>query len=206
MKINFPIIQLIQLNNKINFNNQIRLKQSAFDSFERVSFSGNPDDTVPTHSFEIKNIANLRCPVCGLIMLTDNQIDEFVNDIKDKKGYELASAFEKYEDDSCFTKVKQDKPKSIFREQKQKIVNIIKKLAIEHPEKSLSELVDFEAQRRLDILIKEQFVVVKKLEAYTAKANLTNAERNCVRVKLSEYKKEINGMGKRRFSRKRNYI
>ena len=70
MRINFPTINKPIINQVSSFMTQPFLKPLPYDIFERTSFTGNGEVGTSTHSFEIKNIKNLRCPVCGLIMLT----------------------------------------------------------------------------------------------------------------------------------------
>lgn len=202
MKINFPITYFPHLQFKKQ-NAQSPIKPLPFDTFERISFAKACEANTAAHNFEIKNIKNLRCPVCGLIMLSDEQINQFVNDIRDKRGYDLVDALEKYEDDSIFTGVEQNPPRSIYREQKQEIVDIIKNLAIQYPKKSLSELVEFEAQKRIGALIQTQLETVKELENYVKSSNASRAEKAQINDIISEFKKEIEGLGENQFSRKR---
>ena len=204
MRINFSAIN-VHFNKQTKVNKQSPLKPLMFDTFEKISFKSASTNGTSTHSFDVKNIKNLRCPVCGLTMLTEDQIEDFVNDIKDKRGYDLVDALEKYEDDSYITGIKEDKPKSIFRPQKQKIVDIIKDLAIQNPKKSLSELVDMEAARCIGILIEGQMKVVSELEQFIKTGNLTKAKKEQCKELLEEYKKQIYGNSNVRFSRK-NFI
>lgn len=202
MRVNFPFINNIQVVKSTNNSNRSYLKPLPYDTFEKISFTAAQQIGTSTHSFDIKNIKNLRCPVCGLIMLTDDQIDDFVDDIKDKRGFELYDALKKYENENYITDTKVDNPKSIFRPQKQEIVNIIKDLAIKYPKKSLSELVDLEAQRCIDILIEGQMKVVSELEQFVKNSNIVKFKKDEIKTMLDEYKKQIYGTSDTRFSRK----
>ena len=70
----------------------------ACDVFQKQNISF--ERHCPPTDFKVKTVANMRCPVCGLTMLTSNQINAFVNEISPLKGQELADALEKYEDES----------------------------------------------------------------------------------------------------------
>ena len=118
-------------------------------------------------NFEIKKIPYLHCPICGLLMLKPEEQKTFVNDVASKKGKALKTALEKYEDASVFVKDNSsNRRKTIYREQKQEIVNILKQMALEYPDLTIAELVRLKAKTSLDELIKKQFVVFDEIENY----------------------------------------
>ena len=218
MKIDFSTFNIPKINyiNKFNYLNPI--KPLPYDSFEKIAFKGenveesglinsskneNVEEVTATNSFEVRNIKNMRCPVCGLIMLTDDQIEEFVKDISNRRGDDLIRTFEKYEDDSVFTGVEQNPPKSVFRPQKQEIVDILKKLARQHPEMALYELVQYEAQKRITSLINVQLEVIDEVEKFIKRCNATKAKKEYARNVIQEFKTEILGESENQFSRKK---
>ncbi|MBQ8475425.1 hypothetical protein IJ531_00005, partial [bacterium] len=209
MRINFPIVTLPHITFSKPQNSSSALKPLPFDTFERISFTKSSPVTPIQHggcatsNFEIKNIPNLHCPVCGLLMLTDEQVEEFVQDVQHKRGYDLIKALEKYEDESVFTGVKSNPPKSIYRPLKQEIVDIIKDLAAQHESASLSELVQMEARNRIDSLIASQMAVMRELEQYVKSSNATRNEKEYIYNILSSFKREILGEGDNKFARKR---
>ena len=118
-------------------------------------------------NFRVKDIDYLHCPVSGLMMLNKNQQKAFISDVSGKKGEDLALALEKYEDETVFIKDEvKSKKRTIYRPQKQQIVNIIKDLARENPDLNLAQLVQLKANECLASLIAEQMEIVDELEAY----------------------------------------
>ncbi len=171
------------------------------DTFERktapIVFSG-----VSTQDFKIKDIKNLRCPVCGLIMLDNDQVDAYVSEVAPKRGVELVRSLQKYEDDIIYTGIKLKQPKSIYRPQKQEVINIIKRLALEYPDKSLAELVQFEAQNHIVNLILTQLEIIAELENYIKKADIDYGEKTSITYTINEYKKQVRGEVDIEFHRK----
>ena len=181
-----------------------------------VSFPKNNDTFIKTQptfqgmkcsesNFRVKDIEHLHCPVCGLLMLNKNQQKVFISDVSGKKGEELALVLEKYEDESVFIKDEtKSKKRSIYRLQKQEIVNIIKDLARKNPDLNLAQLVQLKANECLASLIEEQMEIVDELEAYIENA-LDDEE--LVRTKgiIEEYKNQIHGKSPVQFKRK-NFI
>lgn len=172
--------------------------KDVFIKNEPIAFKSNAS----TKNFEIKNIKNMHCPVCGKLMLSEQQIRDFVKDVAPKKGDKLVEALEKYEDEGVFTGVESKDNKSIYRPQKQEIVNIIKKLAKENPNKSLEELVQQEAGNRLQGLIYLQLAVVRELEEYIEANVASRKEKNNLNNIIKEHKKRITGESKDDFQRK----
>ena len=220
MRINFNLINLKSYNPKklenkqsfstspISFNRGVL--EDTFEKNKSVSFLGK---YCVTSKFKIKEFENLRCPYCGYLMLTNEQAEAFVSDIYDKKGEDLASALEKYEDDRIFQKETQEKenqeespkisPKtSIFRPQRQEVVNTIKQLARIYPNLSLYDLIKKEGKAYLEPLIASQMEVVDELEEYINE-NVTSEEELLHLNKLLRLQEDkINGIGNGEFKRK----
>ena len=171
------------------------------DTFE-VSFTAK--DHCSTQNFRIKEIPNLRCPVCGLIMLTEEQIAAYLKDVGSKKGEELVRALEKYEDESVMTnKPSLDKTGfGIYRPIKKDIIDIYKRLALENPEEDLYGLTKIEAARCIDELIAEQMDVIAELEEHI-KANYSDEEQEALFKKVEEFVKQIKGESKDSCARKK---
>ena len=135
-------------------------------------------------------------------MLNEEQIKEFIADVSNKKGMALAKALEKYEDETVFThKRGMNERKTIYRPQKQQVINIIKELAVENPGLSLIELIQKQAPESLNSLIKEQMSIVGELEKYIS-ANLKDDELKNTQLIIEEFKKQINGESEIQFKRK----
>ena len=164
-------------------------KGRGYDSFQRT----NNSQTDSTKSFQIKNIKNLHCPACGLIMLDDEQINQFIQDVATARGTELVEALEKYEDERAISGEKTDNPKTIYRPQKQEIVNIIKELARQYPEEDISGLVRIEGKNHIDKLIASQLEIVGKLEEYIKSSQLDLTEKATLRYIIDEHKARIKG-------------
>ena len=129
----------------------------------KISFGGK---YCSTDNFKVKRIENLKCPVCGKLMLSDKQINSFVKDVAPKKGEELIQALEKYEDDYVFTNKKLSQKTGIYRPVSQAAVDIIKLLAKENPNEDLYGLFQIQKQKSIQELIPMQLDVMKKFEEY----------------------------------------
>ncbi len=217
MKINFQIfknnINRLPLNNSasstivnyaqnpflVNRENSLKLNTLKYDTFQ-ISFG---EKHCSESNFKIKDLKNLRCPACGQIMLTNEQIEDFSNDIANKKGAELVKAFEKYEDDSIFTNKQDEEKISIYRPIKQKVINVIKTLALENPEMSLIELVKLQAQKSINALIDKQMEVIDELNEYIQYNIEDKNELITLNQAIKEYKAQIEGKSEELFSRKR---
>ena len=215
MRLELPKINLIN-KNYFSYSKQ-RIEQTQNNEIKN-SYVSNPfalnKDTLELSftsqhcsekNFEIKNIPNLRCPACGLIMLTEAQINTFANEVSDKKGEDLVSVLEKYENENTITG-KESKDKTgcgIYRPIKKQVVDVIKKLALEHPESNLSDLVRLQASKCIKELIVSQMLVVKEVEEYI-KTNVENLdERQELLEKLDKYVEQIKGVSNETFARKK---
>lgn len=157
-----------------------------------------------TQNFRVKEIPNLHCPACGLIMLTDAQVGMFIRDVSSKRGQELAGALEKYEDESVITgKPSRDKAGfGIYRPIKKDIVDIYKQLAIENPEMDLLDLTKLQAKKCIDDLIYQQMQVILELSQYIEE-NYEGDKKEALLKKIEEYTKQIKGETKEQFARKK---
>ncbi len=204
MKINFQNI-IYKTNQKKSIEKPYFYSQKTkSDSFEYttnpVSFLGNCSPS----NFKITKIKNLRCPVCGLIMLTPDQERIFINDVFQKTGQDLANALEKYEDETIFLEDEaKSKHRTIYRPIKQEAVNIIKELAVKNPDLKLDGLVQLKAKEAINRLINIQLETVKKLEKYID-ANIKDPqELSELKEIVAIYKRQITGESSTRFERKR---
>ncbi len=211
-------INLQTINTYFSFKNQkLKEKQANFSQSSNVTnpfaplakdsvqISFGASDHCSVQDFEVKTIPNLRCPACGLIMLTDKQIASFVRDVSNKKGKELAATLEKYEDESVLTgKPSLDKTgHGIYRPIKKSVVDIYKKLAIENPTMDLMGLTRYQANISIEALIARQMEVIKELESYIRLNILDETERENSLKKLDEYVKQIKGESSEGFARKK---
>ena len=200
MRITLNIINTYKRQAKNNINNYCSFPKTT-DSFEKsqINFQGV---RCAESRFMIRDIEYMHCPACGLLMLTKAQVKAFVSDVCGRKGPDLAAALEKYEDESVFVKdEKKNQRKSIYRPQKQEIVNIIKKLAIENPSLSLVQLVQLKADEYLQSLIKEQLIIVGELEQYIQQ-ELKDEEYKNAKTIINEYTSQIKGENEVEFRRR----
>ena len=104
MQINFQTFKYLAFNKaqKKAQNNGV-VNPFARNEYDSVEISFKASKHCSTQNFRVKEIPNLHCPACGLIMLTESQVGMFVRDVSSKKGQELADALEKYEDESVMT-------------------------------------------------------------------------------------------------------
>lgn len=205
MKINF-----ITTKPYINsFNLQPRGSQSLvsnsiqYDTFEKSAISFESKRGCSESNFKVKNIKNLRCPVCSRIMLTEQQQKNFVEQVSSAKGEDLVEVLEFYEDERNLTQDwSSDKKISTFRPQRQEIVNIIKKSAIENPNLNIKQLVSLLAKPYLERLIKYQLAVIEELENYAFKNLESATEMLYLNSIVQIYKARIKGEVKPQFQRK----
>ncbi len=202
MRINFPQFKPTfaiakKQNNSAKFQN-VPMKADTFSRSE-VVFKGN---NYPTSSFKIKTLKNLHCPVCGYIMLNSEQQMEFVKDVYDKKGEDLASALEKYEDESVFTHKQNEEKKGIFNPHYQQIVNIIKDLARRNPTLELSQIIKLQANSCISSLIKRQLAIVDELNEYIEKNISDPEQKELIKKAVQEQEKRMKGNSLIGFSRK----
>ena len=158
-----------------------------------------------TQNFQIKNkIENLRCPACGLIMLTEKQISNFATEVGACRGEELIEALEKYEDESTLTgKPSQDKTGfGVYRPLKKEIVDVYKELARENPELNLLELTQLEATNCIQELIDKQMDVIWELEDYI-KTNFDEETQKEFLDKIEGFVSQIQGETEETFARKK---
>ena len=158
-----------------------------------------------TQNFQIKNkIENLRCPACGLIMLTEKQISNFATEVGACRGEELIEALEKYEDESTLTgKPSQDKTGfGVYRPLKKEVVDVYKELARENPELNLLELTQLEATNCIQELIDKQMDVIWELEDYI-KTNFDEETQKEFLDKIEGFVSQIQGETEETFARKK---
>lgn len=167
----------------------------------QISFGS---DHCTVQNFKVKDIANLHCPACGLVMLTERQIATFINEVSQQKGEDLVRVLEKYEDESTITKQEsRDKNQmGIFRPIKKQVVDVIKKLAKENPDLFIDQLVGLYAQDCINSLIDNQLVVCDELFKYINQ-NIKEPEKSAILEKFEEYIRQIKGISDETFSRKK---
>lgn len=165
----------------------------------KISFGGK---YCSTDNFKVKRIENLKCPVCGKLMLSDKQINSFVKDVAPKKGEELIQALEKYEDDYVFTNKKLSQKTGIYRPVSQAAVDIIKLLAKENPNEDLYGLFQIQKQKSIQELIPMQLDVMKKFEEYALSHATDDEHKEKLKSLIEEYTKQIYGLSETQFARK----
>ena len=211
MRITFNPIATIYPTKKKDIKKDVLIKQNAQtnpinNSFNiRVSYPlvfGAKRCSVA--NFKVKELKNLRCPVCGQTILNEEQQMTFVNSIFSKRGEELIKGLEVWEDERNVIKNSDAKEKiSLFRHQEQQIVDVIKNLAKENPNLYLNELVSLEAKRCLENLIKDQLEIVSELEKYIQENVSSDSELIHLKEIIEEQKKQIKGESTVDFKRKK---
>ena len=206
MQVNFNIFNNIwhtkQAQNKQQKNTVATnpFAQTKTDSF--ISFKG---DYCSPKNFLVKKLPNLHCPACGQIMMSDKQIEKFVNYVGAKKGQELIEALEKYEDESTITG-KPSKDKSgfgVYRPFKKDIVDVYKRLAYENPNDDLLTLTKNQAKICIENLIAQQMLVIEELRAYIIYNFENEDERKALLKKIDDFEKQIKGEVSETFARKK---
>lgn len=204
MQINFQTFKYLTFNKvykKAQNNGVINpFARNEYDSVE-ISFGAKH---CSTQNFRVKEIPNLHCPACGLIMLTEEQVGAFIRDVSSKRGQELADTLEKYEDESYVTgKPSRDKTGfGIYRPIKKEVVDIYKRLAIENPQMDLLDLTKLQAKNCINALIQEQMEVIKELTSFVEQ-NYQGDKKDNLLSKIEEYTKQINGKSDKQFARKK---
>jgi len=157
--------------------------------------------------FKLKDIPNLHCPVCGLVMLNPTQRKTFVDDVAPKTGEALIEALNKYEDETAL--VGSDDPlnehKTIYRPLKAKILEVIKRTAKQNPNLNLLQIVKQKRTEFLAPLIKQQLSITSELEEYLETVEISEDERKTIKGIIEEFKSQILGESEVEFKRK-NYI
>ncbi len=157
-------------------------------------------------NFQLKNVKNLHCPICGLVMLNNAQKNDFINDVSGKTGEELIEALSKYDDETVLVGDDfKNEHKTIYRPIKAKVIEVIKESAKEYPKLNLLQLVKLKKEEYLEPLIKEQLKVTSELEDYLEKVSITEEEKANIYNLIEEFKKQIKGESETEFKRK-NYI
>lgn len=215
MKVNFQILNSFFVNKNQNakkilkgnaYQNNLGIinpfVQNTIDTFE-ISFKGA--DSCNPKDFQVKRLENLRCPVCGLIMLSEEQVALFCKDVSQKKGEALICALSKYKDESVLTgKPSQDKSGcGIYRPIKKEIVDTYIELANQYPDKDLLGLTNIQAEKCINELIEKQLAVVEEFKDFIEK-NITNEnEKSRLEEHLKTFTESIKGKNSERFSRKK---
>ncbi len=206
MKINLSTIKYFALNrtNQTQRQNGFVANPFAQNQKDSVEISFKATKYCATQDFQIKDIPNLYCPACGLVMLNDKQIGAYIKDVGNKKGEELIETLEKYEDDSVVTgKPSRDKTGfGIYRPYKKEVVDLYKELARENPDEDLLGLTKIHAKRCIEKLIEEQMVVIEELQRYI-NANYKGDEKDALLEKVDEFVKQIKGESDETFARKK---
>lgn len=198
----------------LNFKNQNRISlkpllnsRSVDMSYPMDSYEFNLKNSVAFRAactetnFKIKDIKNLRCPVCNLTMLSDEQMNEYAIAVSSKRGANLAQALDTFGDSAYFTKDPKDNGTPIYRPLDMQIVEIIKELAHKNPHLSLSEIVQAKAKECIGELIVQQMDVVRELENYLKTCELSDLEKDGLDYVIQMYKNQILGKNEERFKR-----
>ncbi len=140
MKINF-IIQS-NLNSKNNY--KFKKQNPAMVNFQ--GFYCKEED------FEVKKLYDIPCPICGIEMINQRQMQAFIKESKNAKGQALVRLIEKYE--------------KYFREKEKRIAQIIKYEASIDSEKDISQIIEEQYKKSIIKIKKEQTKALKELEQF----------------------------------------
>ena len=194
MRITFPKVNIINKSQK-------PIKKQAYAT-NPISFQAQ----CSVKDFKLKEIPNLHCPVCGLVMLNDEQRKAFIDDVAPKTGENLIEALTKYEVATDLVgEHPRNEQKTIYRSLKAKIIEVIKQTAKQYPKLNLLQIVRLKRNEFLTPLIKQQLAITAELEEYLESVELTEEERKTIKGIISEYKSQILGESDVEFKRK-NYI
>ena len=206
MKINLPIFNNIYSNRLNSCALAIPKygKELQKDTFQKneISFGASCSPA----NFKIKTLKNIRCPICGQITIDDAQANRIAEELASKKGEELIEAFEKYEDESNVTDSKSKctpRHNSIFTPHSQKIINMLKRTALDHPKYCLLKLVQTQAKYSLGNLINEQMKIVQEYRKFIASSRVSKKQKVKLYQIVNKYTEQILGKSEETFSRKR---
>lgn len=195
---NNKILKQSPKNNQNQTNPLYQFRTNQADVFQKgssLNFNGK-------NIFPIHRIEGIHCPYCAQLMLSSNQINDFVDEISNKKGEDLKKALEKYDKESNFVHYTITDDKGILRQKQQIVSDILKKYAVEYPTKNVAELVKLASQDYIPDLINKQMAVVSGLVEYAA-GNIKNED------ELKQFNEIINketakilGRSEYRFKRK----
>lgn len=187
MRIGFQTLNAFSKFNVRKINNNQFLNTAtrplAADTFERrlapalgVSFEGkvnkNGEEREAT-DFAVKNIHNIECPVCEKITMDSKDKDEYVFNVAYKKGQELVDAIDTYGDEYYWTANPASKGKTIYRENVESILEVVKRLALKHPNANLKDIVRIAASEAMPDLVGKQLSVLGEINA-SALNNIKN--------------------------------
>lgn len=206
MRINFKILNNIKLTRPNYSRANGFVVSNPFSGYKIDTFepSFGMGSYCSPKNFQVKNLENLHCPACGLVMLTDKQITQYVNYVSSKRGQELHDALERYEDESVITN-KPSKDKTgfgIYRPFKKEIVDIYKEMALEYPGYDLLELTQLQAMRCIKSLIAQQMAVVEELREYISQ-NFSEEDATELLKKIDGFEKQIKGEEEEHFARRK---
>ena len=168
---NSKILKQSPKNNQNQTNPLYQFRTNQADVFQKgssINFNGK-------NIFPIHRIEGIHCPYCAQLMLSSNQINDFVDEISNKKGEDLKKALEKYDKESNFVHYTITDDKGILRQKQQIVSDILKKYAVEYPTKNVAELIKLASQDYIPDLINKQMAVVSGLVEYAA-GNIKNED------------------------------
>jgi len=159
-------------NIKANYYNFINFKQNLIkknvdkelkaDTFEKcnLSFKGQP---CSADDFKIKALYDIPCPCCGTNMVTNSQLNSFVNSVCDRKGDELVKVLKRY--DKYYRPVEKD------------VVAEISKYAVLYPNLNVEELTKTISVFHRENLQNEQREILDELKSFAPLLNKETSER-----------------------------
>ena len=156
----------VQNNQNLNLYTSNPFSRDYFLGANNLSFKGyvcSPDD------FKIKHAFGIECPCCGNVMLTKKQSNAFAKRIENATGFDLQRELTKYYGN--------------FRQNEREIADILIERSKSNPDADLSELVELEAQNRLQYLETAQIGIIG--EMHTMADELSEDKKNEVQGILS---------------------
>lgn len=180
----FTKLNARKVNNNPVFMSSFVTSPLKADTFERttsssstLSFEGNNvnskkkvnknGEVREATDFAVKGIHNIECPVCEKITMDTKDIDEYVDNVAFKKGKELVDAIDYFGDEYYWTADPASKGKTVYRENVEGILEVVKRLALEHPHSNLKDIVKIAAKDAMPDLVGKQLNVISEINAYT---------------------------------------
>ncbi len=130
------------------------LKNDVFEKSEETSFAGHP---CKADAFRVKGLYNIPCPCCGTDMVTNAQLEKFINEVENRTGRDLAGTLNRYE--------------KYYKPVEKEVAFEISKYAEQYPKLNISELTRKISVEHREKLIEEQSGIIEELKGMSSLIN-----------------------------------
>lgn len=201
----FSINNVRKINNNLNFTSSFVSSPLKADTFEKTSTPryeqkvhksnkkprvNKNGDVREATDFEVKKIHNIECPACEKITMNTHDIEEYKKNVAYKKGQDLINALDKYGSEYYWTGSPSSRGKTIYRENVEGIIEVVKNIAAKNPQADLKQIVKIAAADTMPELVGKQIGVLSEIEAFTMNNIRNKNERENI-FKITEEFREI---------------